>query len=328
MISDTTMNDFCVYPTDWIEDQSLQPIVRQLQARGIATHIDRSMSVKSKVGLFIGHQEGNRPGLSNCPIVMLHDLGQAHNKWPHFWRKESWGDYAHGLLPNRMWLRMYEAFEDASRKPRHGVQMLGWPKSDGVYRKRQQDPEAVFRFKNQRLSVLYAPSWEYDHQQDKFLNALADLPIHIFIKQQYFEKMGHNARVEEMMHLHKNRWDNVILLDSKTRIFDVLQHTDCIVSDESSTLVEGAMVGCVPIGVSDWKIPDTQPPRAPSIPFTCVQQVPMANLRETILRLSDERYFAEQVRKTQAFEDYFPPNQGQAASAFAEILHARIIEQQ
>ncbi len=322
------MNDFCVYPADWIEEQSLQPIIRQLQSRGIATQIDRTMTAKSKVGLFLGHQEGNKPRLSNCPIIMLHDLGQAHNVWPHFWRKESWGDYDYGLLPNRMWLQMYEAFEDPQRKPRHGVQMLGWPKSDNVFQSRQNNPDSAYKFKNKRLTVLYAPSWEYDNQQDKFLQALADLPVHIFIKQQFYEKMGHNSRVEEMARLHKNRWDNVILLDSKTRIFDVLQYTDCIVSDESSTLVEGAMVGCLPIGVSDWKIPDTQPPRAPSVPFTCVRQVPMAELRKTILNLTDEQRFAAEVRKLEAFADYFPDHKGKAASAFAEFIHARIIEQQ
>ncbi len=320
--------DFCAYPTDWNEEQSLKPILREMQARGIATEVDRSMSVKSKVGLFIGHQEGNRPALSNCPIVMLHDLGQAHNVWPRFWRKESWGDYDYGLVPNRMWQQMHDNFEDPRRKPRHGLRMLGWPKSDDAYQRIAKSPESIFRFKNGRLSVLYAPSWEFNNQQDQFLQALADLPIYIFIKQQYYEKMGHNKRVEEMADLHRNRWHNVILLDSKTRIFDVLKYTDCIVSDESSTLVEGAMIGCVPVGISDWKIPDTQPPRAPSVPFSCVQQMPMAQLRNFIVQLTNESFFEQQVKKTLAFEDYYPPNQGEAASAFAQFLHERIIEQQ
>ena len=140
--------------------------------------------------------------------------------------------------------------------------------------------------------------------------------------------MGHNKRVEEMANLHRNRWNKVILLDSKRRIFDALKYTDCIVSDESSTLVEGAMICCVPVGVSDWKIPDTQPPRTPSVTFSCVQLIPMAELRDLIVQLTNVSLFEQQVTKTLSFQDYYTPKRSEAASAFAQFLNERIIEQQ
>ena len=54
----------------------------------------------------------------------------------------------------------------------------------------------------------------------------------------------------------------------------------------------------------------------------------MAQLRNFIVQLTNESFFEQQVKKTLAFEDYYPPNQGEAASAFAQFLHERIIEQQ
>ena len=50
--------------------------------------------------------------------------------------------------------------------------------------------------------------------------------------------------------------NNVETLDLKTDIFDVMAHCDVLVSEESSTLIEAAMVGVVPLAVTDWKIPD------------------------------------------------------------------------
>lgn len=311
---------FCAYPTDWIEEQSLAAVFNALRARGIDITIDRGMSAPSKVGLFLGHHKKNRPALAEYPVVMLHDLGQAHNVWPNFWDKEPWGDYSLGLLPNQAWKTMYEAYPHAERKPKDGVIIAGWPKADVSFQKMTAAPSTASPFKGQRLRVLYAPSWEFDNQQDKFLRALVDLPVDIFIKQQHWEGMGHLQRVEEQASMHRGKWANVTLLDPKTKIFDALALTDCIVSDESSTMVEGFMVGCVPIAVMDWKVPDTNPPRAPSVPFPFIKKVMMAELASTIAGLTDP----EQLRASQAalknFPEYMPTNQGVAAEAFADIL--------
>jgi hypothetical protein len=315
---------FCAYPTDWIEEQSLQPILRALKARGVDTHIDRSRTARSKVGLFLGHHVKNRPHLAECPVVMLHDLGQAHNVWPGFWDKEPWSEYHYGILPNRAWEEMYENYPTAKNKPKHGVETLGWPKSDNLFNKFSQSASANAIFKGDRLRVLYAPSWEFDNQQDKFLRALVDLPIDIFIKQQHWEGMGHLERVEAMAEMHRNKWPNVTLLDPKTKIFDALEMVDCIVSDESSTMVEGFMVGCVPIAVMDWKVPDTNPPRNPSVPFPFVNKITMAELTSFIFKLTNPVVLQAEQQALKSFIDYIPPNKGTAADKFAEFLMERI----
>ena len=311
---------FCAYPTDWIEEQSLASILTALRARGVDITIDRGMSAPSKIGLFLGHHKKNRPELAEYPVVMLHDLGQAHNVWPGFWDKEPWGNYHLGLLPNQAWKSMYDTYTHAERKPRDGVLVTGWPKSDASFQKMAAAKASASPFKGARLRVLYAPSWEFDNQQDKFLRALVDLPVDIFIKQQHWEGMGHLQRVQEMADMHRGKWANVHLLDPKTKIFDALALTDCIVSDESSTMAEGFMVGCVPIAVMDWKVPDTNPPRAPSVPFPFVNKVKMADLAATIERLSHPEHYLASREALQQFADYMPANQGRAAEAFADVL--------
>ena len=309
---------FCAYPTDWIEEQSLAPILNAIRSRGIDIAIDRGMSAPSNVGLFLGHHKKNRPELAAYPVVMLHDLGQAHNVWPNFWDKEPWGDYSLGLLPNQAWKSMYDAYPHADRKPKDGVAVVGWPKSDGSFQKMTDTTSAPM--KGPRLRVLYAPSWEFDNQQDKFLRALVDLPVDIFIKQQHWDGMGHLQRVQEQAQKHQGKWANVTLLDPKTKIFDALALVDCIVSDESSTMVEGFMVGCVPIAVMDWKVPDTHPPRAPSVPFPFIQKVLMADLAATIAGLTDSETLQASQAALKNFPEYLPPNQGVSAKALADIL--------
>ncbi len=311
---------FCAYPTDWIEEQGLAPILTAIRARGVDITIDRGMSAPSKVGLFLGHHKKNLPALAEYPVVMLHDLGQAHNVWPNFWDKEPWGDYSLGLLPNQAWKSMYDGYSHAEHKPKNGVIVTGWPKADVSFQKMPARPSGASPYKGQRLRVLYAPSWEFDNQQDKFLRALVDLPVDIFIKQQHWEGMGHLQRVQEQAAMHRGKWANVTLLDPKTKIFDALALADCIVSDESSTMVEGFMVGCVPIAVMDWKVPDTNPPRAPSVPFPFIRKVLMAELAPTIASLTDPENLRASQAALQNFAEYMPPNQGVAAEVFADIL--------
>jgi CDP-glycerol glycerophosphotransferase (TagB/SpsB family) len=278
------------------------------------------MSAPSKVGLFLGHHKKNRPGLAEYPVVMLHDLGQAHNVWPNFWDKEPWGDYLYGLLPNPFWKSMYDSYPHAERKPKDGVAVLGWPKADVSFQEMARAPQGASPYKGQRLRALYAPSWEYDNQQDKFLRALVDLPVDIYIKQQHWDGMGHLERVQEMAALHRGKWSNVNLLDPKTKIFDALALADCIVSDESSTMVEGFMVGVVPIAIMDWKVPDTHPPRAPSVPFPFIKKVVMAELASTIASLTNPETLRASQAALQQFSDYLPANPGIAAEAFADVL--------
>ena len=304
------------YPTDWIEEQSLEEIKHELEKIDMKVVIDRTMSLKSNFGLFIGHQEGNKTELSKKSIIMLHDLGQAHNVWPNFWDKENWSNYEYGILPNDFWNNMYINYPNKERLPKYGCKVLGWPKSDKLI----NNFLTGYKRNHKKIRILYAPSWEYDNQQDKLIKAIVDLPIEIIIKQQYYEGMGHNERVKEMEKFHEGKWNNVYILDQKTKIFEVLEYADCVISDESSTLLEGAMVGCLPISIIDWKIPDTYPPRPPSVPFDYVVKIKQAYIRKYIEKISKKDFYSIQVNNYLNKFNVMPRNPGCAATKYKDLI--------
>ena len=313
--------DICFYPTDDVELNFISATVEGLRQKNFEPTIDLTMSRKSDVGVFLAHSSKNKPNLAGTSVVMLHDLGQAHNRWPFFWRQEPWGKYDYGILPNKFWGDMYrdqycaeilmtlrsqisETQDLSSLKsytqlnvqfhspffPKNGVEVIGWPKYN--LNSFLQNREAYLTQngnlqQRKTLNVLYAPSWEYNHQQDKFINSIVDLAVHIYVKQQYWLGDGgvHMERVNQMENLHKNRWKNVTILDPKTDIFDALVYADCIVSDESSTLTEGLMVGVLPFAVTDWLVPDVSPPRKASVPYPYVTKIEQSEIRGTIQNL-------------------------------------------
>lgn len=325
----------CIYPTDSSDHRHCEKIIDALGRRGMAPKVDLTMSVKSQVGLFLGHQPMNNPSLAQTSVCMIHDLSQSHPAWPNFWRYEPWGTFDYGILPNKHWAEMYAgsfisdavvtlmnklvdevAVEDLIRGntfsiqpnhpfyPKKGVKVLGWPKLD-------YDEFQLMESKRQdeRLSVVYAPSWEHDGRQDSFLKAIADLDIKVYIKQWYSESYNqHLEQVNKMAALHDGRWDNVEILDPKLDIFQVLALCDVLVSEESSTLVEAAMVGAVPIAVTDWKIPDQIPARLPNVPYEFVTKVPEAKLRDEILTLMDPDKLAEEKNRISLVESVKQPS--------------------
>ena len=174
--------------------------------------------------------------------------------------------------------------------PKNGVEILGWPKYDldEFFEKKKKYLEKNGSLEERNvLNVVYAPSWEYNNQQDKLIRSIVDLPVKIFVKQQYWLGDGgvHMARVKEMASLHENCWENVVILDPTTDIFDALVSADCIISDESSTLTEGVMVGVLPIAISDWLVPDTSPPRQVSVPYPYVTKIKECEIREKVQEL-------------------------------------------
>ena len=336
-----------IYPTDSVECRHIEKIADALTDMRVSVNIDTTMSNSSEVGLFLAHRPGNKPDLANTSVCMLHDLSQSHPSWPNFWRYEPWGDFDYGILPNKLWGEMYAGsfiadavssfvselvdnveIEDLIRGaefkvrpdhplyPRKGVKILGWPKLDlqtfGTLQGQRQD---------KRLSVVYAPSWEHDSRQDSFLKAVSSLDIKIYIKQQYWEGLdgSHLEKINEMASLHEGKWNNVEILNPKTDIFDVMALCDVLVSEESSTLIEAAMVGVVPLAVTDWKIPDTNPPRLPNVPYDFITKLPENELKLELHKLMEPAYLIaekERLGKVQSIR----PTSSQPYKDIADFL--------
>ena len=179
---------------------------------------------------------------------------------------------------------------------------------------------------DRRLSVVYAPSWEHDGRQDSFLKAISSLDIKIFIKQQFWEGSGgsHLKKINEMATLHE-AWNNVEILDPKTDIFDVMAHCDVLVSEESSTLIEAAMVGVVPLAVTDWKIPDTTPARLPNVPYDFINKIPESELKIELQKLMEPAYLSAEKERLNDLEP-IRPTSSKPYKDIADFLNSLLCE--
>lgn len=60
---------------------------------------------------------------------------------------------------------------------------------------------------------------------------------------------------------------------------------DMVVSDESSVMAEALMFGKPSVAVTDWMIPDEDPPRPASVPMDYVIKCEKKDLREKVLSI-------------------------------------------
>ena len=85
-----------------------------------------------------------------------------------------------------------------------------------------------------------------------------------------------------MNELHQDCAPNVHIVDSDINIMFCIGMADLIVSDESSVMFEGLFLDVPSIAVTDWKIPDCNPPRDPSIPYDFVIKTDTAGLKSKV----------------------------------------------
>lgn len=274
--------------TDEIERQTLAPVAQEAERRRYRIRFTDRMDEPAEIGVYCSH----RPDPSNAKLsaILLHDLAQRHDIWPDFWRYEPWNRFDIGILPGPAWRKRWQACaRQPEAHPRMGVYELGWPKADDIFR----DPEAFQRkvatlranlHLGHRRSVLYAPSWENDGKQDDLVRSLKDLPVNLLLKQapwpEAYPQILENIR--RMNELHRGCAENVSILDPHLGIMACLGLADLLVTDESSVMVEALLLGIPVVAVTDWLIPDCNPPRPAMIPFDFPVRTTRAELHRTV----------------------------------------------
>lgn len=260
---------------DSSEWNMFQPILKEAQKRGYKTRVTKNKFEKCEIGFYCQHT--NFPQYSKFSLIMLHDIIQGYSNWPDLWYNEPWDKYDVGILPSNQWVSNWDQCSQWSyTRPRKGMFKIGWPKADVIKELQDKSSKEAFykdhKMDVNRRTVLYAPAWENDGKQDDFVKSMQKLDVNILIKQAPFPEEDYPQIVQninEMYELHKNV-PNVTILPPSTNIFEAIAVSDILVSEESSTMCEAAMMGIPAISVSNWLIPDVTPSRFPKCDYDFV----------------------------------------------------------
>lgn len=221
-------------------------------------------------------------------MILLHDMAQGHNRWPNIWEIERWSKFDVGILPGVSWSeRLKQCACMDYVNPRIGAYELGYPKSDIVYdegiKQRTQELRKKFNMKYD-YTILYAPSWEYFNKEDDFIKALSSLKVNLVVKQASWPESYSwvTDSINEMRKMHEGILDNLYYIESEESIMVALGMCDMVVSDESNVMAEALMFGKPSVAVTDWLIPDKNPPRCADVTMDYVIKCRKAELRETV----------------------------------------------
>ena len=279
---------------DPVQKETQENVALEADQRGYQTEfvdITKTFYTDADISVYVSHIPNIKRIFSKYSFIMLHDLGQSHHSWPNFWGYEPWHRFTAGLIPGNFWQEMCDNAKSNGQKkflPHAGVHNIGWPKSDQVFNDKTYGEELNnvrerLHLKHDK-SVLYAPAWEIDNKAEEVIEKLKDRPYNILIKQSPIHEnfptmMG---TVERLRHKYEDRKDNVYMVDPEMSIMTYLGLADVLISDESSVLIEALLLEIPGIAVTDWRIPDTDPPRMAIAPYEHCIKIKKAEIKATI----------------------------------------------
>ncbi len=308
---------------DTAEKTFMNYLAEEAEKRGYQTTVTDDKFAKCEIGVYCQHV--NFPQYSKFSVIMLHDIIQQYGNWPDIWYREPWNKYDIGILPSDQWVDNWnQCSQWFYTRPRMGMYKVGWPKADVVAKLDKESYRKNFYEKYgldpNKKTVLYAPAWENDHKQDDFVQAMLPLGVNILIKQwdanpEKFPEVVKNIR--EMQELHANV-KGVTILPPSMNIFDAIIASDILVSEESSTMSEAAMMGVPAVSVSNWLIPDVTPSRFPSCEYDFVEKTTKEALSGFIAQMVAD--YPTYRAKTEDYAKRNFSNIGRSCSMIIDII--------
>lgn len=308
---------------DSSEKNMYQPIMEEARKRGYKTKLTDNKFEECEIGFYCQHI--NFPQFSKFSFIMLHDIIQAYSDWPDLWYKEPWDKYDVGILPSKQWENNWNQCSQWSYAcPRRGMYKIGWPKADVINdlqsKASKEDFYKMHHMDINKRTILYAPAWENDGKQDDFVKAMQKLDVNILIKQAPFPEKDYPVivrNIREMYELHKDV-PGVTILPPSTNIFEAIAVSDVLVSEESSTMCEAAMMGIPAISVSNWLIPDVTPCRFPKCDYDFVIMTVKEKLTECVKQIIDD--YEIYHHQSQVFAENTFSNIGKASSMIMDVV--------
>ena len=114
-----------------VERETAEPVGVEAERRGFRVRYSEDPFARADIGIYCSHN--CFPENAAVSIAMLHDLGQGQLIWPNLWRDEPWDRFDAAVLPGEVWAeRWRESCRHPFTRPRRGVYVVGWPKSETV----------------------------------------------------------------------------------------------------------------------------------------------------------------------------------------------------
>ena len=309
--------------SDSAEKAIYQTLLEEAEKRGYRTKLSSDPFERCEIGFYCQHI--NHPQYSKFSLVMLHDIIQQYGYWPDIWFREPWNKYDIGILPSDQWVNNWKKASFAYYSvPKRGMYKIGWPKADAIVKLKspvyKKEFYAKYHLDEEKRTVLYAPAWENDGKQDDFVRAMQNLNVNIIIKQwdadpQKFPNQVKN--VIEMRRMHENL-PGVVILPPETNIFLAIAASDILVSEESSTMCEAAMMEIPAISVSDWLIPDVTPSRFPECNYDFVYTTTRDKLSNKVQDILNN--YSEYKKRTEIFAKKNFANIGETSKMIMDII--------
>ena len=308
---------------DGAEKSMYHPIAKEAVKRGYKVKLTDNKFETCEIGFYCQHV--NFPQFSKFSVIMLHDIIQQYSNWPDLWYREPWNKYDIGILPSEQWEHNWnQCSQWFYANPRIGTYKIGWPKADIINEIKDCASKKSFCSKYcldfNKPTILYAPAWENDGKQNDFVQSMLELDVNILIKQWDADPDKFPSQVENvhrMKELHKNI-KNVTILPPSLNIFEAIAVSDILVSEESSTMCEAAMMRIPAVSVSNWLIPDVSPSRFPQCDYDFVVKTTKENLTDCIREMIDN--YPIYKKKVEIFADQNFDNIGRSSIMIMDII--------
>lgn len=334
------------YVDEPLESDLLGPMAVEFRRRGFSTASTNDFETESEVGIFACHPNRffdfnsgnwNRPP-ADFSIICAHDFNQATEAGPAYFIQDGWHLFDIGLVPGpAMYAEGARALHLGYQLPRFGLHQVGWVPSDRAFTDGiiNSGENTTFRRSivgpDTRKIALLACSWS---SPKHLLDTLNYLDVDKYVLVVRYPKFRASipdspwaprlaqARVEvQQARGIAQTAQNVIVAADDTNLFDLLAISDVVISNGSTVLKEGLLLGVPGVSIRSWQHP-SGPNGAesvtPVVAWPGVVEGPVESL-STMMNVTESDDFSELVSRGRA---QLVPNEslGCAAHLAAEVI--------
>ena len=260
----------------------LRPMAYELEALGYEARFTTDFQQRSEVGIYACHANrffdfetgwwGSLP--SSVSIMCAHDLDQVDPSKPMYFTNDGWHLFDLALVPNDSFLTAgSRATHLGYLLPRMGLVATGWPPSDHAlgnnakeFGKRTEALRSTLGLTSSK-AILLACSWSEPRHLAELRSAvegsewtiiaryptLTDQPS---TKSPWFQRLQQRSTDLEASRVAASKFNDVVVPNLDVDLYSLLSISELVVSNGSSVLLEGVLMGRPGISVTDWLLPD------------------------------------------------------------------------